>query len=82
MKWRIEVKPTSYALIAYTWTAQREDYNIFLSSEGQTFPTAEAAMQNAKGEVTIWTERAELVEENTLLEPEFDPFPEPEPEVP
>lgn len=77
MTWRIVVKPSSYTLSSYAWTAQRSDNEAFLMGE-RTLPTREAALEEAKEEVTVWEEHRALVESNTLVEEAFDPLAVPE----
>lgn len=72
MTWRIVVKPTSYNLTSYTWTAQRSDNEAFLMSS-MPVATKEEAQAEAKAEVTEWEQRWQIVQNNTVVVEEFDP---------
>lgn len=72
MTWRIEVKPSSYLLGSYTWTAQSSDGESYLISE-QPLPTSQSAMAQAQTEVAVYEQRRKIVQDNTTIIEAYEP---------
>lgn len=73
MTWLITVKPTNHDLVAYTWTAQRADGGEGYLYNTETLPSQAEALAEAQAEVTLFTQRMQLIDENSIINQEFTP---------
>lgn len=72
MTWRIEVKPTSHALEAWTWTAERSDNDTILMFDN-VLSTKEDALADAKAAVGAWEDRQAIINSNSVVIQAYSP---------